>query len=303
MSLTPVSPPPVPPNSCNSYAMFCWESQLDFLSTTSAQQNLINFCGNNGINTLFLDFYSYLGGANWTTAHVASFQTLLNCAHESGIRCYALVGDPSYPTNQQWFQANIVRPICSFNELGRSSGTSGKQGAYFDGWMFDIEYWTLPSYNAANEVPPLMDLFRNVKAWSNMTVGAFTTQWLASTTTGAQSVTYNGVTQAEGLFFVDYTDFIAVACYSNASATQITMMQPWFNYSNQAGKNMGMFCTSWTDSGAPSGESYWTGSSGAKATMNTANTAIASNFIVANSTNSVFLGQAIDDYGSYSQMT
>jgi hypothetical protein len=305
MSLTPLTSPPVPPNSCNSYAMFCWEGQTDYLSTTAAQQNLITYCGNNNVNTLFLDFYSYLGGANWTSAHVASFQTLLSAAHASGIRCFALSGSPNWGTDQQWVQANIIRPIQAFNMLGMAESTAAKTGAYFDGFMFDIEYWTVGGYSAQTQVPPLMDLFRNIQLWTGLPVGAVATQWLASTTTGGQSVTYQGVTQAEGLFFVTNTNFLAVACYNNTSTTQISMLQPWVSFAAPSGGgfNQGLLCTSLTDSGQPTGESYWTGAAGAKATMNTSLAAVASNFLPSNATNSVFLGNAIEDYSSYSQMT
>src|ERR1700694_5389158 len=152
MSITPLTTPPTPQNSNPARSMFCWEGQLDFLSSDTAIQNLITFCGNNGVNRLFLDFYSYLGGANWSATHVTQFKKLLHYCHQSGIMCYALAGDPSYPTNQAWFMTNIVRRIMDFNAVGGADTTY--DGAKFDGFMLDIEYWTLAGYpgNAAAEV-------------------------------------------------------------------------------------------------------------------------------------------------------
>ena len=103
---------------------------------------------------------------------------------------------------------------------------------------------------------------------------------------------------------MDCADFVAVACYNNTSTTQIAMFQNWFNYASATGEadNLGLFCGSETGQGLGT-QSYWTGSPGALATMETAHTAISNAFTAAPNTNCSFRGQCIDPYSSYDQMT
>lgn len=267
-------------------------------------QALLNWCANHGVNLLFLDMWGYLGGGNWSTAHVSSMQKFIHFAHASGIRVYALAGNTDWGHNQQWVMANIIRPLASYNMLSEAVTTNG--GSAFDGLIFDVEYWSAGVGNyTAVEPTGLCDLMLATKRILALPVGCFATQWLADGTSGALSFSYNsGPTQLEGLNLMDCADFVAVACYSNNSTTQVGMFQNWFDYASATGEadNLGLFCGSETGTGL-GGQSYWTGAPGALATMETAHTAISAAFTAAPNTNASFRGQCIDPYSSYDQMT
>jgi hypothetical protein len=275
--------------------MFCWLSEGDFIATDTAQQNLLNFCGTNGINTLFLDFYNYLGAANWTSTKVTRVKQFIAVAHASGIRVYALCGNADWGTNQSWVLRNVIRRLEDFNLIADTGSSNASSG--FDGIMFDVEYWTVGGYNASIEVPALCDLMRAVRRATHLPVGLFATQWLTSS--GAQTVTYNGVTQEEGYHLMDNADFTAVACYSNNNggtdgAVQISQFQPWYDYAEDETRNYGLYCTSSTDVGLPLGLSY---AGSTKSGMEQNHTTISNQFSA--SADSVFLGQAINAYGTY----
>lgn len=295
---------PVPPNSNMDRSMFVWcgaaGSAGDPLGTDTKMQTLLNFCSNKGVNTLFLDIWSYLGGGNWSTAHFQSVQKFIHYAHASGIRVMALAGNTDWGVNQQWVARNIVRNLAQYQLLA-DSASSTLDGSSFDGVMLDCEYWT-GSYSAT-DVIGLCDLMNFMRTALQMSVGCFTTQWLADPASAAISVTYNGVTQVEGLHLMDHSDFVVAGCYNNNSATQIGMFQNWFDYASlsAAKRNFGLWCGSETLSGLGS-LSYWTGAAGALSAMETAHTAISAAYTAAPNTNATFRGQAIHAYSSYSLM-
>ena len=296
---------PTPPNNNLDRAMFVWcgaaGSAGDPLATDVKQQNLLNFCASNGVNVLFLDIWGYLGGGNWSTAHYQSMTKFVHYAHASGIRVMALAGNTDWGQNQQWVMNNIVRHVAQYNALADSASTTNDAAA-FDGLMLDVEYWTVPGYSAADP-QGLCDLMKACKAILNVPVGCFATQWLADPLSAALSFSYaGGPTQLEGLNLMECADFVAVGCYYNNSAQQIATFQNWFNYASQSGRNSGLWCGSETGQGLGA-QSYWTGSPGAKATMETAHSAISTSFTAAPNTNASFRGQCVDAYASYSLMT
>jgi hypothetical protein len=301
MAVTALSTPPTPQNSNGNRGMFAWLGQSNYLDTDNHQQSLINFCGSNGVNTLFMDFYSYLGAGNWSSANVTRVKQFISVAHASGIRVMALCGNTDWGTNQQWVLTNIIRRLADFDLISDTGTTNNNDG--FDGIMLDVEYWTVGGYDATVQVPALCAL---VKAVRRMTggkpVGLFTTQWLTTVGT-AQSVTYGGVTQLEGYHLMYVADFTVVACYSNNGAgtdgaTQISEFQPWYDYAKDQTRNYGLYCGSETGAGQPAGTSY---NGETKAKMEQNHSAISTQFAVA--TDAVFLGQAIDSYASYSGMS
>jgi hypothetical protein len=296
---------PSPPNANMDRAMFVWcgaaNSAGDPLANDPKMQALLNFCSSKGVNVLFLDIWGYLGGGNWTTARFQTVQKFIHYAHASGIRVMALAGNTDWGVNQQWVARNILRNLMQYQVM-QDSASAAMDGAGFDGVMLDCEYWTAPY--TATDVVGLCDLMNFMRKALCLPVGCFTTQWLADPASAAISVTYNGVTQVEGLHLMDNSDFVVVGCYSNNSATQIGMFQRWFDYASLTGakRNFGLWCGSETLSGLGT-LSYWTGSAGALAVMETAHTAISSASTATPNTNATFRGQAVHAYSSYSQMT
>lgn len=305
MAVNPLANPPSPQNSNMDRAMFVWIPQVgganDPLASDASQNALLGFCGANGVNVIFLDIWRYLGGGNWSAANQSVMKKFCAVAHASGIRVMALAGNSDWGQNQQWVMRNIIKPIEQFNSMGEMVSTT-YEGGWFDGLMFDVEYWTVPGYTAADP-QGLCDLMIAARRFLNIPVGCFATQWLADGASAALSFSWNGgVSQLEGLNLMEAADFVCVGCYNNNSATQIGMLSHWFSYASQSGKNFGLWCGSETGQGLGA-QSYWTGAAGAKATMETAHTAISAAYMVAPNTNASFRGQSIDAYASYSLMT
>ena len=308
MSVTAVTPP-TPPNGDLDRAMFTWiptvGATYDPLSSDSHMQSFLNWCSSNGVSIAFLDIWLYLGGGNWTSANAAQVQKLLHFAHASGIKVFALCGNTDWGHNQQWVMQNIIRRLEEFQSL---AGNSSYSECKFDGLIFDVEYWTVGAGNYTSVEPVgLCDLVNACRRALNIPVGCFLTSWLAASGSEALTITYYGDTGLEGLVISHQCDFVAVACYLNTATGQEGDLQPWYNDASETGvgHNVGLFCTALTDSGQSAGTSYWTGVSGAKAAMETAQTSIASSFKPAspNATNCAFRGAAIEQYSSYAQMT
>src|SRR5579884_1756419 len=110
MTVTAVTVP-VPQNNNAERAMYVWIPTVggsgDPLSSDANMQSLLNFCSNNGVNTLFLDTWGYLGGGNWSAAHSTTVQKFLHYAAASGIRVHALAGNTDWGHNQQWVANNV----------------------------------------------------------------------------------------------------------------------------------------------------------------------------------------------------
>lgn len=297
---------PTPPNGNESYAMFVWVPQVggstDPMGSSTNQQNLLNFCSSNGVNVIFLDMYEYLGGGNFTTAHAQTYQEFIHYAHASGIRVFALAGNNNWQRDQQWVFGNIVKNIAQYNAYctNNSTYTEGQ----FDGIIFDVEYWTQTGGYTSTDVLGLCDLIKAVQRVFKKPVGCTMSAWQANSASSALTVTYDGYTGLEGQVVCTVADFVVVQDYYNNSTTQIGAFQCWFNFASQTGLgfNFGLYCASLTDSGYGS-QSYWTGVSGAKATLTSAQTAVSNAFTAAPNTNACFRGNAVEQYSSYSQMT
>lgn len=299
MTVNALSSPPSPQNSNMDRAMFVWVGTVgsanDPLSTDAKQNTLITFCGNNGVNVLFLDIWTYLGGGNWSAANRDTMKKFIAVCHASGIRVMALTGNSDWGHNLQWVGKNIIKRIAEFNSAGESVATT-YEGAWFDGVMYDVEYWTVGGYNAQAELPGFLDLMRSTKQVLGIPVGCFSTQWLV-TSGAAQSCTYGGVTQLEGYHLMDVADHVAVACYNNSGSTQISMMQASMDYATGSVGKAGLWCGSETGTGLGN-QSY---NGGTKATMETQHTLVSAQFAVTGSLS--FRGQCIDAYASYSTMS
>lgn len=298
---------PVPPNGNESYSMFVWVPQVggasDPMSSDNNMQALLNFCSSNGVNVLFLDMWFYLGGGNFSAAHAQTFQKFIHYAHASGIRVMALAGNNDWQHNQQWVFGNIVRNIAQYNAYCVNNGTY--PNGQFDGVCLDAEYWTQTGGYTSTDVIGMCDLIVAMKRALKLPVGFCPSVWQADPTSAALTVTYGSFTGLEGLALTTVADFCCVQTYYNDPNTQVTNFQNWFNFASQSGLgyNFGLYCVSLTDSGQPSGTSYWTGSSGAKAALTTAQTTVSQAFTAAPNTNASFRGNCVEQYASYKNMT
>lgn len=295
MAVTPLTNRPVPQNSNFSRAMFVWVSAVaaqDPLDTDPDQQALINFCGANGTNTVFLDIWRYLGGANWTNAKRDRVSKFLVAAHASGIRVYALAGDLGWGVLQSWVMTNIVNPVVAYNEMTLNAG------AQFDGIILDVEYWVDPAtYPAATNVPGLCDLIKAIKQTSRLPVGMFATFWLKDNTGTRPNVSYNGKSAQDGEHFMDVCDFVVVGAYRDTAPEQILLFRPWYDYASAQGRNFGLYCGSETIDVTPANITYF-GST--KVAMEAQHTLISNAFRV--DANAVFLGQAVHSYDGWKAM-
>lgn len=303
MTITPLSTPPSPPNSNAVRAMTVWINGAagnanDPLKSDATITSLINFCGNNGINTVFIDVYPYIGGGNWSSANATQLARAVHYLRASYITVIAMAGNTDWGHNQQWVARNVIKALRQYDQwCDQSTNTL----SHFDGLAFDVEYWTV-SYTATEPVG-LCDLMHAARRVLSIPVGCFATQWLADGASAALTVTYNGVTQLEGLHLMDHSDFVVVMDYYATATQQVSQFNNWYNYASTVGaaRNFGLLCGAEVGNGQPG--SYWTGTAGAKAAMETAQTTVSAAFTGAPNTNMTFLGACIDPYLWYSQMT
>lgn len=298
MAVTPLTNRPVPPNSDFARAMFVWvtaNASQDPLDVDADQQALINFLDdpNVGCNVIFLDIWRYLGGSNWTNTKRDKMLKFVDACHKSGVRVYALAGNVDWGGNHAWVMKNIVEPVLAFNSMANPPTEK------FDGFIFDIEYWTDEgSYPASVHVPGVCDLVRAVKQVSNLPVGLFCTFWLKDNTADRPSVSYNGKSAQDGEHFMDVCDFVVVGAYRDSAAAQAPLFQPWYDYASASGRNIGLYLGSETIDVAPANITYY-GST--KAAMETEHTSLSGTFKVAS--NASYLGIAVHSYDGWKAMT
>lgn len=295
MSVTKLSVRPNPPNSNLARAMFVWvtsQASQDPLDTDTDQQALINFCGANGVNVLFLDIWRYLGGSNGSATKTARLRLFLEVAHLSGIRVYALAGDLGWGQTHSWVMSNIVEQLLAYqagcNEVSQQ----------FDGACLDVEYWADENtYPPENHLPGLCDLIKAIRSRSDnsLSVGCFAAFYLAAN--DRTPVEYAGALAVDGQHLMDVADFVVVGAYRDTSAEQILVFQSWYDYAKQEGKNFGLYCGTETTDVSPANITYF-GST--KALMEIQLTAVSTAFVSA--TNSVFIGHAIHSYDGYKVM-
>lgn len=302
MAVTPLSTPPVPPNSNLGRGMFVWvtsNSTQDPLNNDTKQQALLNFCGTQGINYVFLDMWQYLGASNWTSTKLNNLRKFLDAAHKSGIKVWALAGNTDWGTAQNWVATNILKNLLWFQTQTLDPTRN------FDGVMLDVEYWTDGGLDVEDNCSGLCDLMRMFRTTLNIPVGCFTGFYLKDNTATRASFTYNGKSAQDGEHLMDNSDLTVVGAYrdhANDNGTdgpgQITLFQAWYDYASQYGKNLPLMCGSETIDVSPAYITYFGAS---KATMETEHTTISNTFRVA--TNSCFVGQAVHSYDGWKAMS
>lgn len=295
MTVNILPTPPMPPNANMDRALFVWGdtpgSALDPLRNDVQQNAILACCAANGVNVLFLDIWNYLGGNNWSAANRDAMKKFVSIANASGIRVLASIGNVDWGHNLQWVGRNIVKRIAELNAAAKSIPHNLYEGASFDGVMLDVEYWTVEGYNAQDEVPGLCDLIKSMRQALNRPIGVFA----AAFAIHGQDVTYNGVTQAEGKHLVDASDHVAVGCYSDDAATQLTYFQPWYDYAVSKPGSAGLWCGS--EVGLPSPDGY---QGKTKLQLELSHTAISAAFALPSSL--AFRGVCIDYYTPYAAM-
>jgi hypothetical protein len=299
VTVVPLRMAPTPPNNDPSRALYVWTGvaggALDPLHTDARQQRLINLCGARGVNLLFLDMYSYLGGANWSDAHVARMRQFIEVAHASGIRVYGLAGAPDWGQAEAWVLANIVTPIETFNDT--ADGPEGR----FDGFIYDVEYWVDPvSYPAATHLPGFCDLVKATKTQmgAGFEVGCFGVFFLKDNDATRAEITYDSKDAQDGEHMMDVCDFVSVSCYYESAAGQSDRYQPWYDYASTMGTPCPLFATvEVTDGLDPETISYW---EEGRLAMEADNTTVATTFKTP--PNDVWAGHAIHDYEHYAIM-
>lgn len=302
MTVNPLSTPPVPPNSNLGRGMFVWvttTSSQDPLNTDAKQNNLLSFCGTQGVNYVFLDMWQYLGSSNWTSTKLTNLRKFIDAAHKSGIKVWALAGSTDWGQAQNWVQTNIVKNLLWFQNQ-TTGGTSN-----FDGVMLDVEYWTDGGLDVATNLAGLCDLMRSMRTTLNIPVGCFTGFYLKDNDSTRAPVTYNGKSAQDGEHIMDNSDLTVVGAYrdhANDNGTdgpgQITLFQPWYDYASQSGKNFALMCGSETTNVSPAYITYF---GTTKASMETEHASISSAFRVAG--NSSFVGQCVHSYDGWKAMT
>jgi hypothetical protein len=279
--------------------MFAWvttDPSQDPLASTSSQQAMINYCGANGCNVVWLDMWNYLGDGNASPTKLALLRQFLDGAHRSGIKVYALAGNYDWAINQSWVNKNIVQPV---NWFQAQAATETQK---FDGLLLDVEYWTDVNQQASVSCPKLCDLMRSMRKITQLPIGCVAAFYLKDSNGSRASFSYQGKTAQDGEFLMDNADFVFVGAYRNAADTkkniagQKALFQPWYNYASQVSKNDPLFCGSLTVQASPSYTTYY---GKTKTYMEGEHTKVSNQFLA---TNMVFSGQAINNYDGWKAM-
>lgn len=309
MAVTPLTNPPVPANSNLTRGMYVWvttNASQDPLNTDASQQNLINFCGTNGVNMIFLDIWNYLGGNNYTNAKASTLRKFLDLAHRSGVKVFALTGNTDWGLNHAWVMKNILYRLNHFNAMGATPTSSFVTAPQFDGVMYDVEYWTVPGTDNAANAAGFLDLMKATKKILGLgtLVGCFAGFYLKDTTNTRWTMNYNGKTAQDGEHIMDVADFTVVGTYRNHAANngtdgpgQISLFQPWYEYASQSGINKSLLAGSETTNVSPAYITYF---GATKSAMEAEHTLISATYSV--SSNSVFWGQSVHSYDGWKVM-
>lgn len=301
MSVQTVSHP-VPPNSNLSRSLFVWTandgSTNDVLDTDTKIQALLDHCATHGINLLYFDIYSYLGKNNWTGSRVQRVQLLLERCHESAIDVMALAGNVDWGQNHKWVMDNILLPMKRYQSLSTEQQR-------FDGFIFDVEYWTdESSYPPADHLPGLLDLVRKFRDHLYVPVGVFSAFGMMGGDGGVATrtnISYRGKSAQDGEHMMDHCDFVVIGCYWHSADGQNDRFISWYNYAKDAadsGRNVGLYCGSETLDDVSDTQSYW---QEGRVFMEGEHTTLSDTFYVVE--NSVFMGHAIHDYEHHSTMS
>lgn len=291
---SPLSAPPVPPNGDTHRAMWLW-GKTNF-DSDSEQQDVVDFCGDQGVDMIFADAYGWIGNTNWDLTKLKQFVKL---CHDSGIKVFASWGNVDWGTNQAWVQEKIVRRYEAYQSVADHQ-------EQFDGMVLDVEYWTDEgTYPPADNLPGLMDLVKSIQQ-RGITCGLFAAFWLKDDSATRSDVTYAGKDAQDGEHMMDVADFIVVGAYrdhaddggAESGPGQNTLFQPWHDYATTEGLCRGLYCGSETTNVSPAYVTYYGGS---KSTMETEHTDTSNTYT--GSDESVFLGHAVHDYAGWSALS
>lgn len=295
--VTPLTNRVNPPNGNEYRGMYVYidavNSATDPLSTDTRMQNLINFCGNNNVNLLYLDMFRYLGASNWSNTNVSQVRKFISAAKQSTISVQAYAGDTTWGLSniQPWVITNIFR---NFKQYQTKVNTTEQ----FDGIHFDVEWWTDVNQTDSVSVPGYLSLLQNAKDDLNTKVSLFAAFFLKDNTSTYPSITYNGITAQPGAFLMDTADEVVVGAYRNTASAQIPLFQPWFDYESLSATNScNLLCGVETANVTPSNITYF----GQTKSVMEGQLATVSSTFSANYPN--FKGFAIDNYNSYSVMS
>jgi len=213
-------------------------------------------------------------------------------AHQSGIRAYALAGNTDWGTAQAWVLQNIIRPLAKYQTLAAAQER-------FDGVCLDAEYWIDGQNDPAVHCPGLCDLMAAFRArLDGLSVGCFAGFFLKDNTGDRANLTYKGKSAQDGEHLMDAADFVVVGAYRDDADQQKPLFQPWFDYAEQVGLNLGLYCGSETTDVSPSYVTYY---GATKAAMETEHSDISNSFQAAD--RAVFMGQAIHSYDGWRVMS
>lgn len=294
MAVTPLTTPPVPPNGNAHRAMWLW-TKATFDSNTE-QQNIVDFCGSVGCDTIFVDAYGWIGNASWDLVKLRQF---IKLCHDSGIKAFASWGNVDWGTNQAWVQQHIVRRYEAYQAVASDQ-------EQFDGIIFDVEYWTNEgTYPPSTNLPGLLELVKSVKR-RGITCGLFASFYLKDNSGSRATVSYAGKDAQDGEHMMDVADFIVVGTYRNHAADggsesgpgQDSLFQPWHDYATTQGVSCDLYVGSETTNVSPAYITYY-GSS--KSAMEAEHTTTSSAFT--GSAESAFVGHAVHDYAGWNALS
>ena len=307
MPVTLLSTPPLPANGDVYRAMFVWvtaTASQDPLDTDTDQQALLNFCGTQQVNLLYLSIRQYISSGRFNATKQTRLRSFLGAAHQSGIKVMALGGNLDWAVNQHWVGRHVLGELAQFNAMGASASHQ------FDGFCFDVEYWQdEATYPPATNLPGLCELVKSAKKVLGLgtLVGVFSAFAFKDNTGVRPTVLYNGKWAQDGEHLMDVCDFVVVGAYRNTAEEnlgngqpgQIQLMQPWYDYAvGNQNQVAALFCGTETTVVTPS---YITYAGMTKAAMEAQQTLVSAAF--SPPSNLAFHGIAVHSYDGWKAMS
>ena len=243
---TPVAQQPV-----NALWIYSVTSLPDPVTDSPTRSTLMQNGSASGLNMLYVSVYSSTPDSQGRyLVDESSIATFIGMAHAQGMRVYAAMGDPDWPSDGC---STSNKPYARFSDI--AGYDAANSSARFDGIMLDVEPGSNPDFSA---LLGLYQCFQQMASSANLGLAAAINAFWTST------VAYNGTTEAAYRQIVDlkltsvvvmgYRNF-AGALDCSAGDGILCLDEPVIAYADSVGQGGAIVVGLNTDNPATSGDS------------------------------------------------
>lgn len=216
---------PVQARSDSVKAMWVWDFYVS-VHASERREELIRFSLRNDINVLFV------GTRRTLPKHQPEYAALIELAHRSGIRVFALAGEAAWALKENHPAAlEHIREVSDFNS--RYPATA------FDGVQLDIEPYTLPEFSQDMDAigSQMLHLLQDVDRIfpAELELNAAIPFWYAG---GVEPkiVAFDGASKPLSHHILDLVDSVSIMAYRDRADRQIQVSANDIEYAGRVGK-------------------------------------------------------------------